>query len=396
MTIVIDATPISPGSSAGVETFAYGLIRGLTHTPGEGVQTLVQAGTRAAWESHTPEFSNYVEIKSILNGGAAWQRMLRTVTPPWVSRTPLAGLLRRLRARAVDSRREDTSGLTYYPFHRTPATSPLFVMTVHDLRAFQPGFVSPLDQRIITENMRRAAAVICSWPHPFADANRLFPEFSAKIFMSPLPVFNPPVSIFEPHTTNRSSPTLLYPAGLAPHKNHENLVRAMADLPTSRLICTGPPTEPLKRQLENLVVELGLADRVEFTGFVSGSELQEQYAGCDAVIIPTRWEAASGPLFEALAWRKPIIASRIGPVTSQLRFAGAQANLFDPESPQDIVRAVRRWQSGTDPDYSDLSEWIWERNWTDVATEYRRIFAWVMGHEKPVDLQPSLDEVNRP
>jgi glycosyltransferase involved in cell wall biosynthesis len=395
MTIVIDATPITPGNSAGVETFAYGLLRGLSVTPGESVQALVQAGTRPAWERQTPDFSNYVEIKSFLNADATWQRLLRKVTPDVVARTPLAGHLRRLRARSVDAGRDDTAGLTYYPFHRTPATAETFVMTVHDLRPFQPEFASPLDQSIIAQNMSRATAVVCSWPHPYADAQRLFPEHTAKIFMSPLPIFNPPVGDFTPHVVNRSAPTLLYPAGIAPHKNHENLVRAMADLPTARLVCTGPPTEPLLGRLKGLVNELGLADRVEFTGFVSAAELQEQFANCDAVIIPTRWEAASGPLFEALAWRKPVIASRIGPVTAQLRFAGAEAHLFDPESPDAIAQAVKDWQSGPDPDYSDLNEWIWKRDWAAVATDYRRVFDWARGLDKPTDLQPSLDEETR-
>lgn len=392
MTIVVDATPISPGDAAGVETFAYGLLQGLANTPGVDIEALIQAGTLPAWEQQTPGFANYVEIKSFLNAGTGWQRFLRKVAPTALSRSPLAGQLRRLRALSVDSHRNDSAVLTYYPFHRTPATAELFVMTVHDLRTFQPDFASPLDQEIIAENMRRAAAIVCSWPHPYADARRIFPEHAGKIFMSSLPVFNPPVGEYDRHTFNRSHPTLLYPAGLAPHKNHENLLRAMVDLPTARLICTGPPTEPLMGQLQKLVSELGLVDRVEFTGFVSGSELQKHYAECDAVILPTRWEAASGPLFEALAWHKPIIASRIGPVTSQLRFAGAQAHLFDPESPGDIVRAVKGWLSGPEPDYSAVNEWIWKRTWTDVASEYRRVFDWAMGHDKPLALQPVLDE----
>jgi glycosyltransferase involved in cell wall biosynthesis len=263
-----------------------------------------------------------------------------------------------------------------------------YVITVHDLRAFHPEFASALDQRIITENVAGARAIICSWPHPYADVCRLFPQHADKVFMIPLPVFNPPAEIDPFKATDRLAPLLLYPAGLSEHKNHQNLLRAISHLPSVRLVCTGPAPQPNLGRLQQLVSQLGLTQRVSFTGYVTDEELQQYFAECDAVILPTRWEAASGPLFEALARRKPIIVSDISPIRAQLAFAGAHAELFNPESPEDIAAAVRRWQRGHDPDYSELKAWIWYRDWSDVASEYMRIFAWVRGGRKPNELQP--------
>ena len=102
---------------------------------------------------------------------------------------------------------------------------------------------------------------------------------------------------------------ILYPAQTWPHKNHAGLLEALALLrrrghPVS-FVSTGylnTHATVLQRQARRL----GLAGDIKWLGFVDPPTLRTLYALATAVVVPTRFEAASGPVWEAFAAGVPV------------------------------------------------------------------------------------------
>ncbi len=137
-----------------------------------------------------------------------------------------------------------------------------------------------------------------------------------------------------------------YPAQTWPHKNHRGMIAAAALLRQEHgievpLVFSGRMTD-YHAQLERETRALKLQDQVQFLGFVSPEELRSLYCLCRCVVIPTRFEAASFPLWESFLAGAPTACSNI---TSLPRQAGDAALVFDPDQVDDMADCLRRlWQ----------------------------------------------------
>ncbi|MCA1635102.1 MAG: glycosyltransferase family 4 protein [Acidobacteria bacterium] len=138
-------------------------------------------------------------------------------------------------------------------------------------------------------------------------------------------------------------PSALYPAMTWEHKNHIRLLEAMALLRDRdglrvRLVCTGHRTDFFPR-IERRLGELRLRDQVSFTGMLSYEELCAVYRAAEFIVIPTLFEAASAPLFEAWQHGAPVACASVTALPEQ---AGGAALMFDPTSVEAIADAVGR------------------------------------------------------
>lgn len=150
------------------------------------------------------------------------------------------------------------------------------------------------------------------------------------------------LALREKHGLN-DRPFALYPAMTWEHKNHLRLLEALArlrdrDALELRVVCTGHKTDFWPR-IEHRLNELGLGERVKFTGLVSREELSALYSAAQFVFIPTLFEAASAPVFEA--WQHGVPAA-CSSVTSLPEQAAGAALLFDPSSVEEIAGALAR------------------------------------------------------
>jgi glycosyltransferase involved in cell wall biosynthesis len=139
-------------------------------------------------------------------------------------------------------------------------------------------------------------------------------------------------------------PFAFYPAMGWEHKNHLRLLRALALLRDRdglrvNLVCTAAPSSPFYAHIRAASEELKLGDQVQFLGLVPREELRALYRLAQFVVVPTLFEAASGPVFEAWQDRAPVACST---ATSLPEQAGDAALLFDPFSVESIARAVQR------------------------------------------------------
>jgi glycosyltransferase involved in cell wall biosynthesis len=174
---------------------------------------------------------------------------------------------------------------------------------------------------------------------------------------------------------------ILYPAQTWPHKNHIALLEALALTKAERgmvvpLVACGHQND-FFRILERRAQDLGLADQVRWTGFVTPLELQCLYRLATAVVVPTKFEAMSGPVAEAFATGRPVACSNVTSLPGQV---GDAALLFDPDDPSQIADAIARlW---TDAGLRELlihrgliraSSSSWGHAAQRFRAEYRRI-----------------------
>jgi len=136
----------------------------------------------------------------------------------------------------------------------------------------------------------------------------------------------------------------LYPAMTWEHKNHIRLLEAIALLRDRHglivhLVCTGHKNDFWPR-IEQRLLELGLSDQVRFLGVVPGEELRALYRLAQFVVIPSLFEAASGPLFEAWQEGAPVACSQIPAHAEQANLLGENLWLFDPLDPLDLAHAI--------------------------------------------------------
>lgn len=88
-------------------------------------------------------------------------------------------------------------------------------------------------------------------------------------------------------------------------KNLDTVLRALADVPALRLIVAGRTEgSPFPKMAE----KLGVAGRVQFLGF--RRDMAELMRGADFFVFPSRYEACSLVLLEAMASGLPVITAR--------------------------------------------------------------------------------------
>jgi glycosyltransferase involved in cell wall biosynthesis len=175
-----------------------------------------------------------------------------------------------------------------------------------------------------------------------------------------------------------------YPAQTWPHKNHLTLLDALAQLKREGLevpfVSSGFKTD-FCATIEHRARELGIDDQVSFLGFVSALELQCLYRSSRCVVIPTKFEAASFPLWEAFLAGAPAACST---VTSLPEQAGDAALLFDPDEPEEIAAAIRSlW---TDDSLCDTlvrrgRENVSQLSWARTARIFRALYRKTAGQE---------------
>lgn len=119
---------------------------------------------------------------------------------------------------------------------------------------------------------------------------------------------------------------LLTVRNLVPRMGLENLLKALAlvrlSVPDVFLVIGG--SGPLRRPLESLARDLGIADRVRFEGFIAEERLADYYRAADLFVLPTRKLEGFGLVtLEAMASGTPVAGT---PVGGTLEILGA----FDP------------------------------------------------------------------
>jgi glycosyltransferase involved in cell wall biosynthesis len=142
---------------------------------------------------------------------------------------------------------------------------------------------------------------------------------------------------------------LLFFGLVRPYKGLDVLLRALA---------AGPPDISLRiagefwggpAGTQQLVSELGLADRVELRpGYVDSAEVPDLFRDVDALVLPYRSATASLNSFLAFEHDRPVIATRVGTIEQDVR-DGVDGLLCSPDDVAALAETLRRFYAEGEP-----------------------------------------------
>lgn len=138
---------------------------------------------------------------------------------------------------------------------------------------------------------------------------------------------------WEPRTENR----ILFVGRVTGEKQIDVLLRALTLLPaeldaTVEIVGGGDQM----KNLQQLAVTLGIADRVVFTGYVTDEELREAYHRATVLAMPSIAELQSIVTMEAMASALPVVAAN-AMALPHLVHDGENGYLFEPSNAQDLA-----------------------------------------------------------
>ncbi|WFU38857.1 glycosyltransferase family 4 protein [Bradyrhizobium sp. CB82] len=130
---------------------------------------------------------------------------------------------------------------------------------------------------------------------------------------------------------------VLYLGRLSREKGVETLLRAHEAAESWDLVIAG--TGPLERSLQMRY------RNARFVGQLSGQALKATIGGASAIVVPSEWyENCPMSVLEAMAYGKPVVASRIGGIP-ELVVDGETGVLFEPGDADELRMLVSRLMS---------------------------------------------------
>ena len=130
--------------------------------------------------------------------------------------------------------------------------------------------------------------------------------------------------------------TILVPGTVERRKNLEGVIRALPALAGARVVSVGPHT-PYKNECERLARDLGVADRVEFRGYVPREDVLSLYRTCAVVAVPSHYEGFGYAAAQALCAGVPcVVANR----ASLPEVAAGIARVVEPNDPEQWALAL--------------------------------------------------------
>ncbi|MCH5673541.1 glycosyltransferase family 4 protein [Streptomyces gilvus] len=336
---ILLATPYFPPSVGGVEQYVWHLARELRVRHGHRVVIATTATTGVPGSE--PGRSE---------DGPGGATVYRLPAPLRLSRTPYGTGWRRMLRQIIDD--EDVAlvnGHAPVPFFADTAahaagTGTPFVLTYHTGRMRKGRLVPDLalaayERTVLADTAHRAQEIICSSDYVAADLPSLFAGRTTTI--SPgvdLTTFTPSAVPAEPR--------ILFAGSLeqvTSYKGLADLMRAVAGLrpsvPGVRLdvVGAGSAADGYRR----LAGELGLADRVTFTGRLDGDRLAEAYRRARVLALPTSYDSFPSVLVEAMASGRPVVTTPVGGIPSLVRHEG-NGLLVEPGDHEGLIAALRR------------------------------------------------------
>jgi glycosyltransferase involved in cell wall biosynthesis len=262
-----------------------------------------------------------------------------------------------------------------------------FIYHPHDLQhRHLPNFFTPRQiawREVVYGSLCRRAAAIAvgtSWvKDDLVEQLRIHP---GKVFVVPLaPVVaseqRGPIDFTRLGVPDRF---IIYPAASWAHKNHQRLFEALALLRRSRgievpLVLTGPRSTRL--DLAAQANSAGVQDLVFDLGYRPQAEIEALTAAAVAMVVPTLFEAASFPVWEAFRLGTPVACSN---VTALPRQVGDCGLLFDPHRAEAIADAIgtlwedplRRTQLA-ELGHARVAEFSWQRTAQQFLALYRLV-----------------------
>ncbi len=267
-------------------------------------------------------------------------------------------------------------------------SGPPVVSTVHGSDVF--GLSNPVLARFkkaalagstaVTVNSTATSAAVLELGTPVRDL-RLIP-MGADVMAEADPAL---VAGWRERHRRGAGPLVVFVGRLIDWKGVDDLLAAAAiaalDRPELSVVIAG--SGPLREELERRTAELGLTERVHFTGWLSREEVTALQAAADVISVPSRTaadgsrEAQGLSVVEAMALGRPVVASRVGGIPDAI--TDAENGLLVPEQdPRALAKAIVR--VAEDPELADRLGDAAQRtargrySWETCAASFAEVF----------------------
>ena len=136
--------------------------------------------------------------------------------------------------------------------------------------------------------------------------------------------------------------TIGYLGRIAPKKNVPVLIKALSSLPDHvRLLIAGDGPQAIVQQARRLAVDLGVAERIEWLGFVAPRSRAEFLARVDVMAMPSSYESFGMSAAEAMLAGVPLVVSHRTGIAELIDRRGGGV-LIDPNA-ESLAGAVRQF-----------------------------------------------------
>lgn len=245
----------------------------------------------------------------------------------------------------------------FSPTHYTPVISPVKrVMMIFDLSYLRfPQYFKPRDlyqmklwtklsvksaDRVITISKSTEKDIIKYYGIDKKRITIAYPGYNSDIYY-PIKDHKRIEQVLEKY--HIEGKYIIFLGTVQPKKNLIRLIEAFKNIEDLNLVVVGKTTG-LGRQawmFEEILrkpKELGIEDKIIFTGFAPTEDLPYLINGSEAFILPSLWEGFGIPALDAMACGTPVIVSN---VSSLPEVVGSAGILVDPYNIGQIEQAIR-------------------------------------------------------
>lgn len=269
-----------------------------------------------------------------------------------------------------------------------------FVVTIHDLTlsvySGKQSFIERLAYEYVMKHAaKKSKAILTVSNYVAKDIAKTYGISRSKIYTtyngvdeSFRPISNPRTLIEAEKKYKLKSPFILSVGQWRTHKNLSRLVQAFATLIKAkeftdyRLVFVGKK-DARDDKFIKLVDELGLADRVEYTGFIEDKDLPTVYNLAEVFVFPSLSEGFGLPGIEAQACQTAVVSSD---ATSLPEVLGEGAVYFNPQNVRDMANSIRKVlldhdlaRKIKDAGITNVAKYTWDNCANSTLEVYRRI-----------------------
>ena len=168
--------------------------------------------------------------------------------------------------------------------------------------------------------------------------------------------------------------TIVFVGRIFPIKGLDLLIPAFAkaQVENTVLCILGPDEDDYQRTVEQLAQQHGVADKLLFTGLLSGETLRSALVGADLLVLPSYHENFGNAVIEALACGTPVIVSDQVGLSSEIEQAAVGAVV--PLDVDILAREITRWMSDSalrEAAAQRARAFVWERyDWNQIAARW--------------------------
>lgn len=185
------------------------------------------------------------------------------------------------------------------------------------------------------------------------------------------------------HQTSNSQKVVLYSGNLFAWKGVYTLVDSTIFLPDHcKIVFLGGSPDTLHQ----FIKYVNNNPKIEIFGFKPKTAVRKYLQSADVLVLPNSskdaWSSYTSPLklFEYMAARKPIVASRLSSLQEVLR-DGENAVLFNPDDPKDLAEKIQ-WVLDNDcthlveQAWRDVQEYTWDKRAEKIINWMTKLGAW--------------------